>query len=114
MGSGITLWLLYRALDGSLALSALVVRPGAETPVHDHLAWSLVGLYRGEQEEEVFVRRDDGSTDGRADLAVAERRRLRQGDFCELLPDVDIHRVRTVSDASSVSLHLLGLDNGCT
>ena len=114
MGSGIGLWLLYRALDGSLALSALVVPPGAETPVHDHLAWGLVGLYRGEQEEEVFVRRDDGSAEGRADLAVAERRRLRQGDFYELLPEVDIHRVRTVSDTTSVSLHLLGIDNGCT
>ena len=113
MGSGIGTWLLYRALDGSLALSALVVPPGAETPVHDHLAWGLVGLYRGEQEEEVFTRRDDGSDEGRADLVLAERRRLRQGDFYELLPETDIHRVRTVSDVTSVSLHLLGVDNGC-
>src|ERR1044071_8670818 len=52
MGSGIGTWLLYRAGDGSLALSALVVPPGAQTPVHDHLAWGLVGLYRGEQDEE--------------------------------------------------------------
>src|SRR6478752_1303958 len=34
MGSGIGTWLLYRAGDGSLALSALVVPPGAQTPVH--------------------------------------------------------------------------------
>jgi hypothetical protein len=39
MGSGIGTWLLYRAADGGLALSALVVPPGAQTPVHDHLAW---------------------------------------------------------------------------
>ena len=113
MGSGIGTWLLYRTLDGSLALSALVVPPGAQTPVHDHLAWGLVGLYRGEQEEEVFARRDDGTDEARADLVVAERRRLRQGEFYELLPETDIHRVRTVSDVASVSLHLLGVDNGC-
>jgi len=113
MGSGIGTWLLYRTLDGSLALSALVVPPGAETPVHDHLAWGLVGLYRGEQEEEVFARRDRGDDDGRAEVVLAERRRLRQGDFYELLPETDIHRVRTVSETTSVSLHLLGIDNGC-
>src|SRR5262249_11703711 len=58
MGSGIGTWLLYRTTDGTLALSSLVVPPGARTPVHDHLAWGLVGLYKGEQDEEVFTRRD--------------------------------------------------------
>ena len=45
MGGGIGQWLLCRAEDGSLAFFALVVPPSAETPVHDHLAWGLVGLY---------------------------------------------------------------------
>lgn len=113
MGSGIGTWLLYRSTDGSLALSSLVVPPGAQTPVHDHLAWGLVGLYRGEQEEEIFTRRDDGRVPDRADLELLERRHLKAGDFYELLPETDIHRVRTVSDVTSVSLHLLGIDNGC-
>lgn len=113
MGRGIGTWLLYRAGDGGLAFSSLVVPPGAETPVHDHLAWGLVGLYRGEQEEDVFIRRDDGSRDGRADLDLAERKTLKPGDFYELLPENDIHRVRTISNVTSVSLHLLGNDNGC-
>ncbi|HEU0116985.1 MAG TPA: cysteine dioxygenase family protein [Thermomicrobiales bacterium] len=113
MGSGIGQWLLYRAGDGSLALSALVVPPGAATPVHDHLAWGLVGLYRGAQDEEVFTRDDDASIEGNARLRVAERRSLTPGDFYELFPETDIHRVRTTSDITSVSLHLLGIDNGC-
>ena len=113
MGSGIGQWLLYRAGDGSLALSALVVPPGASTPVHDHLAWGLVGLFRGAQDEEVFTRRDDGADDARAVLEVAERRSLVPGDFYALLPETDIHRVTTTSDVTSVSLHLLGIDNGC-
>src|SRR5947209_20192743 len=47
MGGGIASWLLYRAEDGSLSLFSLVVPSGAATPVHDHLAWGLVGLYQG-------------------------------------------------------------------
>jgi len=113
MGGKIGMWLLYRAGDGGLAFSALVLPPGAQTPVHDHLAWGLVGLYRGEQDEEVFGRQDEGEQAGHAELVVTERNLLRPGDFYELLPENDIHRVRTTSPITSVSLHLLGNDNGC-
>jgi predicted metal-dependent enzyme (double-stranded beta helix superfamily) len=113
MGHGIGTWLLYRALDGSLAFSSLVVSPGTQTPVHNHLAWGLVGLYRGTQDEDVFERVDDAAVEGRAELKLIERRELVEGDFYELLPENDIHRVRTTSDVTSVSLHLLGNDIGC-
>jgi len=113
MGGGIGTWLLYRAGDGSLAFSSLVVPPGVQTPIHDHLAWGVVGLYRGEQEEDVFTRTDDGSREAQADLVLTERRTLRPGDLYDLLPETDIHRVRTISDVTSVSLHLLAIDNGC-
>ena len=55
MGDGIGQYALYRAEDGSLCLFSLVVPVGAATPVHDHLAWGLVGLYRGTQDEEIFT-----------------------------------------------------------
>ena len=107
MGGGIGQWLLFRAGDGSLSLFSLVVPPGAQTPVHDHLAWGLVGLYRGSQDEEIYARREGG-------LELAERRGLDPGDFYTLLPPQDdIHRVRTTSPESSVSLHLLTNDTGC-
>jgi predicted metal-dependent enzyme (double-stranded beta helix superfamily) len=107
MGGGIGQWLLFRAGDGSLSLFSLVVPSGAETPVHDHLAWGLVGLYRGAQDEEIYARRE-----GR--LELAERRALASGDFYNLLPPAnDIHRVRTTSIETSVSLHLLTNDTGC-
>jgi len=113
MGSGIGMWLLYRAGDGNLAFSSLVVPPGASTPVHDHLAWGLVGLYRGTQDEVVFTRTDDESIDGAATLETQQHNSLTPGDLYQLLPETDIHQVRTTSDVTSVSLHLLGNDNGC-
>src|SRR3954470_6704234 len=107
MGGGIGQWLLFRAPDGSLSLFSLVVPPGSETPVHDHLAWGLVGLYRGTQDEEIYARRGDR-------LEVVERRSLVPGDFYDLLPPAnDIHRVRTTSAETSVSIHLLTNDTGC-
>jgi len=107
MGGGIGQWSLYRAGDGSLSLFSLVVPPDAETPVHDHLAWGLVGLYRGMQDEEIYARDGDG-------LELVERRALAPGDFYVLIPPRDdIHRVRTTSPETSVSIHLLTNDTGC-
>jgi predicted metal-dependent enzyme (double-stranded beta helix superfamily) len=107
MGGGIGQWLLYRADDGSLSLFSLVVPSGSATPVHDHLAWGLVGLYRGEQDEEIYAH-ENGK------LRLVERRALVPGDFYALLPPRDdIHRVRTTSAETSVSIHLLTNDTGC-
>ncbi|HEU4325169.1 MAG TPA: hypothetical protein VFS21_18655 [Roseiflexaceae bacterium] len=114
MGGGIASWLLFRAGDRSLSLFSLVVPPGAQTPVHDHLAWGFVGLYRGEQAETVYRRTDDGTEEGRAALEVAEVNELKPGDFYKLLPpEGDIHAVRTTSAQASVSIHLLANDTGC-
>jgi predicted metal-dependent enzyme (double-stranded beta helix superfamily) len=107
MGGGIGQWLLYRADDGSLSLFSLVVPPGAETPIHDHLAWGLVGLYCGTQDEEIYAQRDGA-------LELVEQRSLGPGDFYVLIPPRDdIHRVRTTSAETSVSIHLLTNDTGC-
>jgi predicted metal-dependent enzyme (double-stranded beta helix superfamily) len=107
MGGGIGQWLLFRAEDRSLSLFALVVPPDSQTPVHDHLAWGLVGLYRGTQDEEIYAERDGG-------LELVESRALGPGDFYALIPPTDdIHRVRTTSPQTSVSIHLLTNDTGC-
>ena len=107
MGGGIGQWLLFRAADRSLSLFSLVVPPGSETPVHDHLAWGLVGLYQGTQDEDIYA-------EGNGGLKLLESRSLRPGDFYELIPPTDdIHRVRTTSDETSVSIHLLTNDTGC-
>lgn len=107
MGGGIGQWLLYRAADRSLSLFSLVVPPGARTPIHDHLAWGLVGLYRGNQDEE-FYRTGDGT------IECVRRRPLEPGDHYALLPpENDVHCVRTTSAETSVSIHLLANDTGC-
>jgi predicted metal-dependent enzyme (double-stranded beta helix superfamily) len=111
-GSGIAPWLFFRAAGGELSLFTLVVPPGSATPVHDHLAWGLVGLYAGEQDEHVYRRADAGA--GEAPLELVEHNHLHPGDFYLLMPpEGDIHSVATLSDEPSVSIHLLGNDTGC-
>jgi predicted metal-dependent enzyme (double-stranded beta helix superfamily) len=107
MGGGIGQWLAFRSADRSLSLFSLVVPPGAMTPVHDHLAWGLVGVYRGSQDEEFY-------RPGNGHLEPLRRRPLRPGEFYPLLPPRDdVHRVRTTSAETSVSIHLLANDTGC-
>ena len=93
---------------GRLAVALLARRAaGIGDADHDHLAWGLVGLYRGAQDEEIYAERDGG-------LELVERRALDAGDFYTLIPPRDdIHRVRTTSAETSVSIHLLTNDTGC-
>ena len=114
MGGGIGQYALYRAEDGSLCLFSLVIPPKSRTPVHDHLAWGLVGIYRGQQDETIYRRLDDGAEEGKAVLAVQQQQRLSAGEFYTLLPPQDdIHYVETVSDIPSISIHLLANDTAC-
>ncbi|HEX6512855.1 MAG TPA: hypothetical protein VF157_11180 [Chloroflexota bacterium] len=108
MGEGIGTWLMYRSGEADLGLFSLVVDPGRETPVHDHLCWGLVGLYRGRQNERVYRRRADGAAE------LHEERNLDRGGIYNLIPpEGDIHSVSTVSAEPSISIHLLGGDIGC-
>jgi 3-mercaptopropionate dioxygenase len=114
MGGGIGQYALYRAEDGSLCLFSLVIPPKSRTPVHDHLAWGLVGIYRGAQDETIYQRLDDGTEAGRATLKIQQQQRLNEGEFYTLLPPRDdIHYVETVSETPSISIHLLANDTAC-
>jgi predicted metal-dependent enzyme (double-stranded beta helix superfamily) len=107
MGGGIGQWLLFRSADRSLCLFSLVVPPGSKTPIHDHLAWGIIGLYRGNQDEEIYRPGGEG-------IELTRQRPLLPGDHYVLLPPVDdVHCVRTTSDETSVSIHLLANDTGC-
>jgi predicted metal-dependent enzyme (double-stranded beta helix superfamily) len=114
MGGGIGQYALYRDQAGSLCLFSLVVPPGSATPVHDHLAWGLVGVYRGTQLDTTYARLDDGSDETKATLQVARQQTVEAGGFYTLLPpEGDIHYVKTVSETPSVSIHLLANDTAC-
>jgi 3-mercaptopropionate dioxygenase len=114
MGGGIGQYALYRAEDGSLCLFSLVIPSGVSTPVHDHLAWGVIGVYRGRQHETIYRRMDDGRDEQRAELEIAREQVVETGEFYTLVPPTDdIHYVKTISETPSVSIHLLANDTAC-
>ena len=91
-----------------------MIPAGAQTPIHDHLAWGLIGVYRGVQDEIVYRRVDDGRDESKATLDIARQQTVKHGEFYTLLPPLDdIHYVKTVSATPSISIHLLANDTGC-
>lgn len=117
--------------DGSFSIVCLVWLAGQETPVHDHVAWCVPGVYRGREEETRY--RLVGAR--RAQVAVGERDLEghredraagtgREGPYLEeagtvvngtgtvvsLTPPGDIHRVRNPGPEKAISLHVYGAD----
>ncbi len=84
---------------------SFVLAPSACTPVHDHQMWGLVGMLRGSETSQRFVR--DPVTGA---LAMGECSTLAPGDVEALLPALgDIHQVtNALSDCGSISIHVYG------
>jgi len=82
---------------------------GQATPVHDHRVWGLVGVLRGSELNEDFVR--DG-----ADrlISTGAPKRLGAGSVTALSPRIgDVHRVSNAErDRVSVSIHVYGANIG--
>ncbi len=101
-------YLLYCDPLERFSVVSFVWGPGQATPVHDHTVWGLVGMLRGAEECEAFIRDAGGS------LSSQGRRRLQPGDVDAVSPAIgDIHRVRNAyDDRVSISIHVYGADIG--
>jgi len=79
--------------------------PSACTPVHDHQTWGLVGMLRGSETSQRFVRDPANGTLAKGGLAI-----LAPGDVEVLLPaEGDIHQVtNALSNCGSLSIHVYG------
>jgi 3-mercaptopropionate dioxygenase len=86
------------------SIVSLVWAPGAETPVHDHQVWGLVGILRGSETSQRFVL--DAASGA---IATGSRATLGPGEVDVLSPANDIHRVANASaDGNSISIHVYG------
>jgi len=108
-------YLLYRNAERNLSLMAMVVPPKISTPIHNHLAWGLVGVYQGTQREIVYETIGEPDLEhNQAQLRTISENILEIGDITTLKPPHnDIHMIETISEEPSISLHLLGNDIGC-
>lgn len=93
---------------GRYSIVALVWKPGQATPIHDHVCWCVVGVWRGLERETTYKLYRDGVApylvpDGSA--------ASRPGDVSVLVPpEEDIHLVENAGDDVAISLHVYGDD----
>jgi len=97
--------LLYGDPLDRFSLVSFVWGPGQKTPIHDHTVWGIVGMLRGSEFGQRYVRAADGrlSADG-------PEKQLKPGDIDVVSPTLgDIHVVRNAyADQVSISIHLYG------
>ena len=98
-------YLLYADPLSRFSVVSFVWGPGQTTPVHDHRVWGLIGMLRGGETSQNYVRHRDGTLQPEGPAVT-----LHPGDVEKIAPDVlDIHQVSNLyADRVSVSIHVYG------
>ena len=102
--------LLAKKIEIPLIIGGKEIRTGKIAQVvlpHDHQTWGIVCGIDGVETNINWLRNDDGSKAGFADLTAAHELRVGPGDVAVFMPD-DIHSVRNDSDKTTLSLHIYG------
>jgi predicted metal-dependent enzyme (double-stranded beta helix superfamily) len=100
--------LLHVSACRRLSVVALVWLPGQETPIHDHVSWCVVGVYRGVERETHYRLARRG---GQPCLRPTGTIRARAGHVETLVPPAEnIHSVAAAGDEKTISIHVYGAD----
>jgi 3-mercaptopropionate dioxygenase len=100
--------LLHVSPSRRMSVVALVWRPGQRTPIHDHVAWCVVGVLRGLEHETRYRLVEDG---GEHHLEAVGSVEAHPGHVEALVPPAeDIHRVEAGGDELTISIHVYGAD----
>jgi len=100
--------LLHVSPTRRLSVVALVWQPGQRTPIHDHIAWCIVGVYRGVERE---IRYRHVEHDGEQCLLPTGSVEAHPGHVEALVaPAEDIHCVTAGGDEKAISIHVYGAD----
>jgi predicted metal-dependent enzyme (double-stranded beta helix superfamily) len=100
--------LLYVSPTRRLSVVALVWRPGQCTPIHDHVSWCVVGVYRGGEREVRYRLIEDGGSRWLEETGSVV---AYPGHVEALVPPAeDIHLVTAAAEELTISIHVYGAD----
>ncbi|OLU27499.1 cysteine dioxygenase [Pseudomonas sp. PA15(2017)] len=101
-------FLLHADTRQRFSIVSFVWGPGQSTPVHDHRVWGLIGMLRGAELSQGFVR------DAAGLRPEGPAVRLQPGQVEAVSPRIgDIHRVSNAfDDRTSISIHVYGANIG--
>ncbi|WP_192872977.1 cysteine dioxygenase [Pseudomonas syringae] len=102
-------FLLHVDPQQRFSVVSFVWGPGQRTPIHDHRVWGLIGMLRGAEDSQGYLR----NAQGRLETSGAAIR-LQPGQVEALSPHSnDVHQVSNAfSDQVSISIHVYGADIG--
>lgn len=102
-------FLLHADAQQRFSVVSFVWGPGQRTPIHDHRVWGLIGMLRGAEDAQGYVRGHDGHLERQGPSV-----RLVPGQVEALSPQRnDVHQVSNAfSDQVSISIHVYGADIG--
>jgi len=102
-------YLLYADRAERFSVVSFVWGPGQTTPIHDHTVWGLIGMLRGAETEQHYVRLADGTL-----AADGGAHKLVPGAVDCVSPSIgDLHRVSNAyDDRTSISIHVYGANIG--
>jgi len=98
-------YLLHEDGAERFSVVSFVWGPRQTTPIHDHTTWGLIGMLRGAELEQHYVRRPDGTL-----TEDGEPHRVSVGAIDAVSPKIgDLHRVSNAyDDRTSISIHVYG------
>ncbi len=102
-------YLLHADSGERFSIVSFVWGPGQQTPIHNHTVWGLVGVLRGAEISQSYVRDSEGRL-----VKEGEPAYIQPGSVEVVSPSVgDLHRVKNAfDDRVSVSIHVYGANIG--
>jgi predicted metal-dependent enzyme (double-stranded beta helix superfamily) len=102
--------ILHVSPSRRFSVVALVWLPGQQTPIHDHVSWCVVGVYRG-VERETHYRLVETARSGSELLVPTGTVHARAGHVEALIPPAqNIHSVEAAGPGKTISIHVYGAD----
>ena len=92
----------YLYYDGGLSLTLDEFPKGKLIPPHDHGTWEALVLCTGSLRHTSYLRADNGTVEGRAELRVDEDLEMKPGEIAMVVPPSDIHSFQAVTDGTFV------------
>jgi predicted metal-dependent enzyme (double-stranded beta helix superfamily) len=88
----------YLYYDSQLEITLNQMPVGKQFPPHDHGTCEALIIYSGQLHHTVYERVDDGRREGYAELNIVDDRVLTRGNIALMMPPVEIHSFRALTD----------------
>jgi predicted metal-dependent enzyme (double-stranded beta helix superfamily) len=91
----------------TFSIVAVVWLPGQQTPIHSHICWGAVSVVQGVEDETTYRLCADDTGPHLREAGVSH---YGPGDVTAFAPPNDVHRVRSGSRDTTISIHVYGAD----